>query len=101
MQRVTCLQKIMKIASHFFLLIMTKQKLYIKRLIVFILFVSASMEDPTKCPLCFEVMKNVSILACGHSFCRKCILDAWFIANDKKTCPTCNANGTQVIQNRL
>lgn len=43
----------------------------------------------TECSICFEEMKpdnsaNISVLACGHSFCNECI-KRW----GKDSCPTC------------
>ena len=42
------------------------------------------------CAVCLEVpgTKNISITACGHTFCTSCLLSS---LRQKNTCPTCRA----------
>ena len=39
-----------------------------------------------ECDICSELMKNSSIINCGHSFCEACI-KSWL--NTNNTCPSC------------
>ncbi|KAG7327055.1 hypothetical protein KOW79_010456 [Hemibagrus wyckioides] len=43
-----------------------------------------------KCPICFEIFTEPVTLACGHSYCLRCIKD-YFKQNSKRVCPECRA----------
>lgn len=47
-------------------------------------------EEKEVCAVCLEVpgIKNISITACGHTFCTSCLLSS---LRQKNTCPTCRA----------
>jgi len=40
-----------------------------------------------QCPICFNSIKEAYITACGHNFCKACILEC---LNRKHQCPCCN-----------
>jgi len=41
------------------------------------------------CPICIEFLSEPLLLACGHSFCRVCLLQSSFLAPDGRHCPNC------------
>lgn len=48
----------------------------------------ASLDTPTKCPLCNELTREPVTLKCNHRFCQRCIGDLWSInPNGPYHCP--------------
>ncbi|XP_051238331.1 E3 ubiquitin/ISG15 ligase TRIM25 [Dicentrarchus labrax] len=48
----------------------------------------ASLDTPTKCPLCNELTADPVTLKCDHRFCQRCIGDLWSVApNGPYHCP--------------
>lgn len=48
----------------------------------------ASLDTPTRCPLCDELTRDPVTLKCNHSFCQRCIGDLWSInPNGPYRCP--------------
>jgi len=45
------------------------------------------------CPICMDMIKNCTITACGHNYCKKCIEES---INRKHVCPICNDPITKV-----
>nr|XP_057931603.1 E3 ubiquitin/ISG15 ligase TRIM25 [Doryrhamphus excisus] len=39
----------------------------------------ASLDTPTKCPLCSELTREPVTLKCNHRFCQRCIADLWSV----------------------
>ncbi|XP_029290730.1 LOW QUALITY PROTEIN: E3 ubiquitin/ISG15 ligase TRIM25 [Cottoperca gobio] len=39
----------------------------------------ASLDTPTRCPLCNELTREPVILKCDHRFCQRCIGDLWSV----------------------
>lgn len=39
----------------------------------------ASLDTPTKCPLCNELTREPVTLRCNHQFCPRCIGDLWSV----------------------
>ena len=48
--------------------------------------VSTKVDEPIKCPICFEDVEKSRKTICNHSFCVKC-LESWLSENN--TCPVC------------
>lgn len=46
--------------------------------------------DQLKCPICFDMFTEPVSLACGHSYCRRCI-QHHVKQNVRRTCPECRA----------
>lgn len=44
-------------------------------------------DDDKECAICYEVMKEATVLPCGHKFCDNCV-QPWI--KEKGTCPTCS-----------
>ncbi|XP_069019360.1 tripartite motif-containing protein 14 [Embiotoca jacksoni] len=42
----------------------------------------ASLDTPTKCPLCDELTRDPVTLKCNHHFCQRCIGDLWSTTPD-------------------
>ncbi|KAL7402606.1 hypothetical protein ABVT39_017313 [Epinephelus coioides] len=48
----------------------------------------ASLDTPTRCPLCDELTRDPVILKCNHRFCQRCIGDLWSVSpNGPYHCP--------------
>ncbi|KAL8213199.1 UNVERIFIED_CONTAM: hypothetical protein K2H54_061249, partial [Gekko kuhli] len=42
------------------------------------------------CPICLDYFRDpVSIMECGHNFCRGCLTRSWGGSGDKPSCPQC------------
>lgn len=54
-----------------------------------VLIHSQKIMEILSCPICSEIMKNSSIIGCGHSFCEACILQ-WINLNNN--CPLCKVS---------
>jgi hypothetical protein len=47
---------------------------------------SKKLFECLECDICSDIIKNCSIIECGHSFCEECI-QKWL--NSHSTCPSC------------
>ncbi|XP_033491915.1 tripartite motif-containing protein 14 [Epinephelus lanceolatus] len=48
----------------------------------------ASLDTPTRCPLCDELTRDPVTLKCNHRFCQRCIGDLWSVSpNGPYHCP--------------
>eukprot|EP00049_Salpingoeca_infusionum_P012088 m.214393 g.214393 ORF g.214393 m.214393 type:complete len:688 (+) comp15101_c0_seq3:73-2136(+) len=48
-----------------------------------------ALNSPITCKVCLDIMKNPSIIPCGHSFCRECLFS--HMGSRALTCPVCFA----------
>ncbi len=45
-----------------------------------------ALEEPVRCPICMEEVREHRILPCKHVFCKDCI-NRWLVS--KNSCPVC------------
>ncbi|XP_077453169.1 tripartite motif-containing protein 14 [Stigmatopora argus] len=46
----------------------------------------ATLDTPSKCPLCNDLTRQPVILKCNHRFCQRCIGDLWSVQPDGPFC---------------
>ncbi|XP_067321473.1 E3 ubiquitin-protein ligase TRIM7-like [Anolis sagrei] len=55
------------------------------------------------CPICLDYFRDpVTIVECGHNYCRACLVQCWGPSKQKASCPQCRARAQpqQLIPNR-
>ena len=52
------------------------------------------------CPITLVIMKNPTMLSCGHNFDEKAIQN-WFDSNRKRLCPTCRTETSGTFPNLI
>ncbi|XP_071426220.1 probable E3 ubiquitin-protein ligase MID2 [Pithys albifrons albifrons] len=50
----------------------------------------ARLKDELTCPICLYIYCNPVTLGCGHSFCKRCIKEAWSCQQGHPNCPLCH-----------
>ena len=56
-----------------------------------------------QCPLCFDLFEKATLLACGHTFCKKCLVDYEKTQATSKfmLCPLCRKPTTMPREERV